>query len=212
MEEDRARAMAVRLRRTALHAGLTDADVDRLVHCYEWVVEPRSRAFGNPRHPDLLHPGRTALILLEDVALTDADAIAAGILYDARWPGLSPSDEQAAALAGARAAVLRTQFPGREADPLEIREALVTADPAACLAALAEQLDHARHLHLAPPGVWHAVFERTLAFQPVALRAHPQMAHRYARWTGMFERRYLTKLVQTRVESGGGDGSQEGGS
>jgi len=206
MEEDRARAMAVRLRGAATRAGLTDADVDRLVHCYEWIVQPRSRAFGNPRHPDLLHPARTALILLEDVGLTDADAIAAGILYDARQPDLSPSDEQVAALAGVRAAALRAQFPGRDADPLEIREALVTADPHACLAALAEQLDHARHLHLAPQAIWRAVFERTAAFQPVALRAHPQLALRYTRWIGVFERRYLTKLEQTRVGSGDGDG------
>ncbi len=191
MEEDRARAMAERLRRTALHAGLSPTGVDCLVRCYDHVIGPRERAFADPRHPDLLHPARTALILLDDVGLVDVDALAAGLLYDSRRADLSPAADTVRQLAGDRATALRAQFPARAADASEIREALVTADVPACLAALAEQLDHARHLHLAPPAEWPVVYARTLAFQPVAHRAHPRLGRRYARWTRVFGQRYL---------------------
>ncbi len=205
MEEDRARAMAARLETTASLAGLRDRDVDRIVRCYEYVIGPRMRAFGDPRHPDLLHPARTALILLEDVQLSDADAIAAGMLHDSRRSDLSTTLEAVRDVAGARAADLAAQFPARDADPLEIREALVTADPNACLAALAEQLDHARHLHLAGAEEWPAVFARTAAFLPVARRAHPRLGARYVHWVDVFEQRYIRRGT-TEPSAPGGTG------
>jgi hypothetical protein len=69
--------------------------------------------------------------------------------------------------------------------------------------ALAERLDHARHLHLAPRSEWAQSYHRIrTAYLPVALRAHPDLARRYRWWTSMFARRYL--------KEGKGEGELEG--
>src|SRR5690606_2415769 len=75
----------------------------------------------------------------------------------------------------------------------ELLERLLAAGHDARLVALAERLDHARHLHLRPAAGWRAF--HTLAcetYLPVALRTDPTLARRFRWWCGQFERRYLS--------------------
>jgi hypothetical protein len=60
------------------------------------------------------------------------------------------------------------------------------------LLALAERLDHARHLHLREPAV-RAGFHRSVGeiYLPIAHRTHPRLARRYDWWWRMFRRRFL---------------------
>ena len=58
--------------------------------------------------------------------------------------------------------------------------------------ALAERLDHLRHLHLKEPDaaareVWR---EARDVWLPFADRTHPDLARRYAWWTRKFTKRY----------------------
>jgi hypothetical protein len=72
-------------------------------------------------------------------------------------------------------------------------EALVTAPHDVGLIAVAERLDHARHLHFREPALWRPFFQQiTDAYLPFSDRVSGQMAVRLARWSGAFEKRLLS--------------------
>jgi hypothetical protein len=190
VEEDRADAMGRRLAQAAEHAGLTPADVERLVACYRAAMTPRLAAFADTHHPDFLHPGRTALILLEDVGITDPAVLCAAVMHDSARPELSTDAATVAAIGGASAAAIAAGFPPPETEDDELTEALVTLEPPALTAALAERLDDARHLHLGPRSRWASVHERAeRILLPLAQRNHPVLARRYLAWCDAFARR-----------------------
>jgi hypothetical protein len=113
-EEDRASAMTARLRKAASRAGITAHDIDRIERCFRESIDRRATTIPDQRHPDYLHTARTALVLLEDLGIADADALALATLYDSK-PRLTPSAADVERLAGTRAAALAAQLPDADA-------------------------------------------------------------------------------------------------
>lgn len=188
-EDGRSGAMAARLRAAALDAGMAPGDVAIVERAF--ALGLRGRRDLDAEHPDLLHGGRTALILLNDADVRDPVALAGGALLDTRTPARMPRREMVEAELGGEVAALLRSVPMPEAGD-ELLEALVTAPPVARLVALAERLDHARHLHLRGTEEWAAAYHATCdVYLPVAARTHPVLARRFRWWCGMFARRYL---------------------
>ncbi|HEY8468783.1 MAG TPA: hypothetical protein VIL18_04030 [Longimicrobiales bacterium] len=184
--------MADRIARAAERAGLTEPERALLDRAFRLAMEPRGRLLCDDHHPDFLHPGRTVLILLEDVGCRDPLTLAAGAVCETLRPELAvPANEIRAALGPAvHSLVAAVPVPALVGD--ELLEQLVTGDHAARLVALAERLDHARHLHLRPRAEWAAFHGVTCeAYLPVALRTDATLARRFRWWCAMFERRYL---------------------
>jgi len=186
---NRVETMTAKLAAYARRAGVSS---DPLVHAYEVAVESRLTVLRDVFHPDLLHPARTALILLEDAAVRDADVLAASALVESEFAPLRvPSS------------VVTRDFPPRVAelvrttpDPLEAGEELlarlVEGPPDVALIALAERLDHARHLHFRDPALWPSFYAQVGAvYLPFAHRASPPLAQRFSRWSLAFGRRFL---------------------
>jgi (p)ppGpp synthase/HD superfamily hydrolase len=189
----RAEAMARRIARTAERAGLTEAGHALLDRAFRLAMEPRGRMLTDDHHPDFLHPGRTVLILLEDVGCRDPLTLAAGAVCETLRPELAVPVAEIRALLGpaVHSLVAAVPVPAHAGD--ELLEQLVTGDHEARLVALAERLDHARHLHLRPRTEWAEFHGVTCeAYLPVALRTDPALARRFRWWCAMFERRYLS--------------------
>jgi (p)ppGpp synthase/HD superfamily hydrolase len=74
----------------------------------------------------------------------------------------------------------------------DLAEALVLAEPDVGAIALAERLDHARHLHFRDEMHWRPFYtEIREIYLPLANRVQERLAQRLARWAGSFERRFL---------------------
>jgi hypothetical protein len=142
--------------------------------------------------PRLLHPARTVLILLSDAACRSRDALAAGAFVESTDAELRPPIGELRATAGANAVhiLASTPLPDRE----DMLEALVTAPADAALLALAERLDHARHLHLRHDIDWQTFHMQVEdVYVPVAARLSPPLARRFARWAEAFRSRRLLR-------------------
>lgn len=189
---DRARAVVERLQRAASSAGLENGDTGRLTAALAASLQRRSDHFRDAQHTDFLHPARTALILLHDTPLTDADALTAAVLIDTEQPALTFSADEAAAIGGAGAASVLAALPVPAAAGEDLLERLVTAEERVRLVALAERLDHARRLHLRPTERWYALHAEVEAvYLPVADRTDATLARRFRWWADMFTERYL---------------------
>jgi hypothetical protein len=191
MSDQRAQAMAARLTRAAAQAELTPTDTARLKAAFEYGHDQRMRLLDDPHHAHALHGARTALILLEDAGFTDPDGLALAVLFESRFLELVLDADSIRRLAGDRAATFAASLPIGDEQDVAL-EMLLTAEPAASAVALAERLDHARHLHLEPRVGWpnfHANFEAV--YLPVSDRTHPRLARRCRWWSAMFARRYL---------------------
>ncbi len=192
MEEDRAQAMATRLRRSAERAGIDGTAIGDLSVAYEKIVRLRSAAFPDPGEQALLHPARTALILLEDLTVIDVAMLCAGLWYDSLRADLCLPAVEARSLSPEGAAALLASLPPDGLEDAELLEQLVVADSRVLLIALAERLDHARHLHLMPREEWTDFHRQVRDIHlPLAQRAHPRLARRYDWWTATFARRFL---------------------
>lgn len=188
---ERARAMAARLAATAERLRIDAAGRDLLRAAYETGLAPRVEAGLDDHHPDFLHTARTALILMDDAAVADPTTLAAALLTETRDPRLRVAPEAVRVLSEAVAAVLG-EVPDPD-EPETLLEGLVSASDPAALVALAERLDHARHLHLrdaAEQAAYHALTRAVYA--PFAARVHPVLAQRISWWCAMFERRFLS--------------------
>lgn len=191
MTAERVERMARRLARDALRHGVQDADAEALVAAYRLAMPPRVARFDD-HHPDLLHTARTALILLEDAGTRDRDVLCAAALAETRDLSLAPERGSIAAAVGASVARLLDAVPVPDEDDALLLEALVTAPPGATLVALAERLDHARHLHLRDSDEWEAYHAVTSsAYVPVATRVNKGLAQRLTWWCEMFASRFL---------------------
>lgn len=182
----RATAMAERLARTARELGITEAGIGRIVEAFRAAMRPRERILDSDHHPDYLHPGRTALILMLDTELRDPIQLAAGALLETLRPELVAHtiDDDI------RALLAEIPSPARDGDLLT--EALLLAEPAICTIALAERLDQVRHLHLRPREEWEQLHRETEEiYLPIALRTEPTMARRYRWWCRTFRERFL---------------------
>ena len=72
----------------------------------------------------------------------------------------------------------------------ELAEALLGLPGPILIAAVAERLDHARHLHLRPVSLWREglALEESV-YLPIAMRASDALSRRYQRWHSAFTRR-----------------------
>jgi hypothetical protein len=189
---DRARAVADRLEAAARGAGLPPDACSRLTSALALSLERRGGRFRDPHHIDFLHTARTALVLLHDTPLTEPDALTAAVLFDSEEPELGFGAEEADGAFGPGVAAVIAALPTPLAAGDELLERLVGAPPGAQLVALAERLDHARHLHLRPTERWFGFHgEIEAVYLPVADRADATLARRFRWWADMFARRYL---------------------
>lgn len=190
-ERLRAEAMGRRLARTAGRLGIDDEGRRRLLDAYAVGMEPRFRRGFPDHHPDYLHPARTALILMDDARVADPVTLAAALLLETRDPDLRP-DPAAVETLDAAVAALLARVPAPHGDPDRLVETLVVETTAVRMLALAERLDHARHLHLRDRSEWAPYHALTCgAYAPVARRTHPALAGRIDWWCATFEERYL---------------------
>ena len=164
-------------------------DLDALRVAHTRALAPRVHHLADDHDPHLLHPGRTALILLLDLEETDAVLLAAALLTETQRGALRASDgDVLAGLDGhAREVVeaalsLRATVPDPLAD--DIVEKLVTAGEDTRRVALAERLDHARHAHVWREGNGDRMLLGQVegVYGPVALRTHPMLAKRFESW------------------------------
>src|SRR5687767_10021583 len=98
-QANRAETMAVKLAAYARRQGI---DPQVMVSAYEMSVAHRRDTLGDIFHPDLLHPARTALILLEDAGCTDDVVLTAATLTESEFPALRLPDERIRASFGER--------------------------------------------------------------------------------------------------------------
>jgi (p)ppGpp synthase/HD superfamily hydrolase len=139
-----------------------------------------------------LHPARTVLILLADTTLRSPAALAAAAFVDSVDNALVPAAAELERVAGSNAAALLADVPAHVADPEALLERVISADENAALVALAERLDHARHLHLRPDLDWQTFHQGIRdVYVPSAGRLSPPLQRRLDRWAEAFGRRLL---------------------
>ncbi|HEX7120697.1 MAG TPA: hypothetical protein VF212_18030 [Longimicrobiales bacterium] len=155
------------------------------------AMRPRILRLDDDHDPLYLHPGRTALILLEDVGITDPAVLSAGALAETLRPDLAAEPPAESSLAPGTLDILHeVPLPQRDRDTLA--ERLVTASAPARLVAVAERLDHARHLHLLDRSLWTPLHRETReVYLPVADRTDPTLTRRLLRWCTAFAERFL---------------------
>lgn len=200
--------MEGRVIRAAHEAGVPASDLLLLERALRAATRPREfGAVAMPSdHPAFLHPARTVLILLDDLAERDGWMMSVGALAESRDLQLRVPDETV------RELFLGSRPPGSEAGPGittagralawwealpvpdwrgsgtprddDLVELLVSAPEAVLRLVLVEALDQLRHAHL-----WESRAERIRAreltervFEPLAPRAHPVLDRRFAWW------------------------------
>lgn len=185
--------MARRLVRTAEEMAVDEPGRRLLERAHALAMEPRRERLPDDHHPDYLHPGRSALVLLLDARHGVAETLAAAALVESEHPELRVSADRIHEVLGPEVVDRVERVPLRGSDPDRLLEDLVAADRDTRLAALAERLDHLRHAHLR-----ESVEERRQAheearaiYRPVAHRTDPMLARRYDWWCRMFGRRWI---------------------
>lgn len=186
-EPTRDEAMEGRVARTLEHAGLGPVDVARVVAAHRLAMAARRDRLVDAHHPDFLHPGRVALILLLDTRFRDPDGLAAACLVDSEHPELRAPADRVRAELGQDVADLARAVPLQDEG---LAEALVTAPHDVRMIALAERLDQCRHARFwadrAAQRRIHRQAEDVLG--PVAERTDEALARRFAHWTQAFAR------------------------
>lgn len=196
-ERERGEKMGLRVARTAAETGVSPAACVWLGRTHETAMAIRNEVLSDDHDSRYLHPGRSALILLQDVGETDAAVLGAAVIVDSQFPELMPN---AASLRHASAVearwledalALRAEIP-RSGDEM-LAERLVTAPDRARRAALAERLDHLRHAHIdLDLGQRRRVHEEAEAvYLGIAQRTHAELERRYRWWCRMFASRHL---------------------
>ncbi len=186
---DRGAAMAASVETAARAHGLAPEGVDFVSRAHALAMNARVEALDDDHHPAYLHPGRSVLVLLQDVGLLPADVLATAAVHDTEDDDLRVSlDAVRDALGDGVADMVESlPLPGDE----RLTERLVSLAEGPRLAALAERLDHLRHAHLREDRTWwRAIHEEAgAAWLPVAERTHPRLATRYLHWHRTFARR-----------------------
>jgi (p)ppGpp synthase/HD superfamily hydrolase len=183
--------MGERVAETARSLGIESGSVQLITSAYALAMEPRRRRLEDDHHPAYLHPGRTALILMDDLGETDATVVAAASLVETEEERLSVSAARLPPVVGTEVALLVSIVPTPGAE--DLAEKLVVAAPEVARVALAERLDQLRHAHL-----WEDMDRRRRAhreaeavYMPVAERTHPTLARRYRWWCAMFKQHHM---------------------
>ena len=187
---ERAEQMARSVRAAMAGLGYPTGDEERVGEALSWAMLPRMAALDDDHHPSYLHPGRSALVLLRDVGRVEPDALLTAVLLESGDPDWAP--DLAACPPGLDDVAPRVRSiprPGSE----DLAERLVALDVGTALAALAERLDHLRHLHLRDElqPTWADHHEEvTGVWMPFAARTHETLARRYAHWARSFGHRF----------------------
>ena len=186
-QANRVETMAEKLGVYAARAGVQD--IALVTNAYRLAIRPRLEHLSDVFHHDMLHPARTALILIENARCTKARVLAAAAVTETFAPQMRPPANEIAGALGNEVALLAQAVP----DPAEeetLVERLVTASGDVALIALAERLDHARHLHMRDRSLWRVYFEQTASvYMPLAQRVNEDLFLRFHRWTTAFEKR-----------------------
>jgi (p)ppGpp synthase/HD superfamily hydrolase len=184
--------MAASIVRTCRSRGIAARDVDLVSRAHALAMGPRVAFLDDDHHPLYLHPGRTVLVLLADAGVTDPEVLAAAALVESEDTDLRVGGDTVEAEMGSAVHELAAAVPTAESETLA--EALVTADRAVRLIAVAERLDHLRHAHLRDDPEWRSrVHAQAVAvYQPIAERTDARLAGRYRHWCRSFQRRFLT--------------------
>ena len=179
--------MAEKLSVYATRAGVDD--VPLVTEAYQLAIRPRLEHLSDVFHHDMLHPARTALILIENARCTRASVLAAAQVTETLFPEMRAEPEKIAGSLGKDVALLAEAVPD-PADEEMLVEQLVTSSDDVALIALAERLDHARHLHMRERSLWRAYFDQTVSvYLPLAQRVNEDLFLRFVRWTSAFEKR-----------------------
>ena len=189
--------MADRVDRTAVAAGVDRLGRDLIRAAIEAARAPRLAVIDDDHHPDYLHPGRTAVVLLDDVGLSDPVALAAACLLDTRRGDLEPPDREVTEHVSAAVTAFRKAAPRSGSGTL--LEDLLASEREVVLVALAERLDQVRHAHM-----WGDLAEARAAHQEasevylkMAERTHARLAARYTHWCRAFGEGYLIDAPDT---------------
>ena len=186
----RAAAMARSLEAAARTTGLDAAAVARLGLAYRLGMAPRVTRLDDDHHPAYLHPGRSALVLLRDVGPRAHEALEVAAILESEDPDLRVGPDVVRRALGDAVAGAVESVPV-SSDP-RLLERLVALDEPTALAALAERLDHLRHLHLRPElrAVWANRHTHVVeGWLPFATRTDAVLARRFAHWARTFGRR-----------------------
>ena len=186
----RAAHMARSLSAAASAQGCDADEVRALAAAFEVAMGPRVETLDDDHHPTYLHPGRGPLILLQDVGDVDVSVLVVTTLHESQDFYLKPHSDVVEERVGAAALTAAGSIPcpGDE----RLVERLLGLGPGLSLAALAERLDHIRHLHVREDLVhhWAPTYREVLeAWLPFAERTHPKLARRYAHWARIFAKR-----------------------
>ena len=140
---------------------------------------------------DYLHPGRTTVILLDDVGLDDPVALAAAALLDTRRGDLEVPDRVVTDRVNPDVTAFRDSVP--RSGSATLLEDLLASEHEAVLVALVERLDQVRHAHLwGDLGEARAAHEEASeVYLKMAERTHTLLATRYAHWGRAFASRHL---------------------
>ena len=184
--------MADRVDRTAVAAGVDRLGRDLIGAAMEAARAPRLAVIDDDHHPDYLHPGRTVVVLLDDVGLADPVAPAAACVLDTRRNDLEPPDREVTQHVSAAVTAFRNVVP--RPGSVTLLEDLLASEPDVVLVALAERLDQVRHAHM-----WGDLAEARAAHQEasevylkMAERTNARLAARYTHWCRAFGEGYLT--------------------
>lgn len=190
IRSERAAQMAGSVAAAARARGFAERDVDAVSRVLDSAMLPRLEGLPDDHDPSFLHPGRTAMVLLNDVGQVDTSVLVVGMLHESCDVELRVTSARLAELVGPSgvAAIESIPLPGDE----NVIERLVALGPGVSLAALAERLDHLRHLHLRADRMdsWADIHDEVLrAWLPFAQRVHPLLTRRYAHWVRTFAAR-----------------------
>lgn len=199
--------------RVSLEVGysMSPAAGARVADAVRNALAPRDAALDDDHDPRLLHPARTVLILLSDDGCRDADVLCAAAFAESLDEVLRADPSGLEVRLGGRTTRLALAVPrpanagvltdaaGAAEGEDDLLERLVSAEPAAAVVALAEMLDHARHLHLRPALNWGAIHRLVNdAYVPAAARLSPLVGRRLQRWSEAFgTRRLLRRGLRT---------------
>jgi len=189
--------MADRVDRTAVAVGVDRPGRDLIGAAIEAAKAPRLAVVDDDHHPDYLHPGRTAVVLLDDVGLADPVALAAACVLDTRRKNLEPPDREVTEQVSAAVTAFRNAAP--RSGSATLLEDLLAMEREVVLVTLAERLDQVRHAHM-----WGDPAEARVAHQEacevylkIAERTHARLAARYTHWCRAFGEGYLTNERDT---------------
>ena len=189
-QANRVETMAEKLAVYATRAGVND--VGLVSDAYHIAMRPRLQFLPDVFHPDMLHPARTALILIENARCTDSGLLAAAQVTETLLPELRVGSDDVAALGDDVAQIAGAVPNPLDCDRESLVEQLVTAEPEIAMIAVAERLDHARHLHMREDAAWRDYYDETVAvYLPLADRVHEELARRLERWARAFQRRLI---------------------